>query len=149
LEKLHFSILIDAPKEKVWDTMLREDTYNKWTEVFAPGSHYKGDWNEGSKIHFLAPNKTGKMEGMVSRIKESRKPDFVSIEHLGIVSGEVEDTKSEEVKKWAGALENYTLREKDGMTELLVDTDTNEEYKQMFEDMWPQALHKLKELSEK
>jgi uncharacterized protein YndB with AHSA1/START domain len=149
LEKLHFSILIDAPKEKVWNTMLNESTYKQWTEVFAPGSHYKGNWTEGSKIHFLAPNKTGKMEGMVSRIKESRKPDFVSIEHLGMVADGVEDTKSEDVKKWAGALENYTLREKDGMTELLVDTDTNEEYKQMFEDMWPQALHKLKELSEK
>lgn len=50
---------------------------------------------------------------------------------------------------WTPAFENYTFREKDGGTELLVDMDTNEEYKQMFEEMWPKALQSLKEIAEK
>jgi hypothetical protein len=53
------------------------------------------------------------------------------------------------VKQWAGSLENYTFKNKDGKTELLVDMDINDEYKEMFEGMWPKALQKLKEISEK
>jgi uncharacterized protein YndB with AHSA1/START domain len=148
MEKLHFSIDIEAPKEKVWDTMLGEDTYRQWTDVFMEGSHYKGDWNEGSKILFLAPNESGKMEGMVSRIKKNREYEFVSVEHLGVVQDGNEDTSSDEVKKWAGALENYTFTEEDGKTTVNVDMDTEEENEEMFSKMWPNALQKLKELAE-
>src|SRR4030042_4463914 len=140
MDRLHFSIVVNAPKEKVWDTMLNDDTYRKWTDVFMPGSHYIGDWNKGSKILFLAPGKSGEMEGMVSRIKESKPYEYLSIEHLGIVHNGVEDIVSEAVKTWAGALENYTFKEKDGRTEVLVDLDSNEEFKEMFQDTWPKAL---------
>ncbi|OGU30545.1 MAG: ATPase [Ignavibacteria bacterium GWA2_35_9] len=148
MEKLHFKIDINSPKENVWNTMLDDKTYRAWTEAFAPGSYYKGDWNKDSKILFLAPGEKGEM-GMVSRIKENRKYEFISIEHLGVVNEGKEDTTSDEVKGWAGALENYTFKEKDGLTEVLVDMDINDEYKDMFEGMWPKALQKLKELSEK
>jgi hypothetical protein len=149
MDKLHYSIAIHAPKEKVWEKMLRQDSYREWTDAFAHGSHYVGDWNRGSKILFIAPNKNGTMSGMVSRIKESRPYEFVSIEHLGVVQDGKEDTSSEAAKVWAGALENYTFQEKDGTTQVLVDTDTTEQDKKMFQDLWPQALQKLKELAEK
>lgn len=149
MKKLHFSININAPKEKVWDVMLGEESYKKWTDVFMAGSHYKGDWNEGSKILFLAPNDSGEMEGMVSRIKENRQYEYVSIEHLGMVQNGKEDTSSDDVKKWAGTLENYTFKESNGTTEVLVDMDSNDEYKEMFEEMWPKALQKLKRIAEK
>lgn len=149
MEKLHFSITIKAPKEKVWETMLDENTYKQWTDVFGHGSHYKGTWEEGSKILFLAPSQNGKMQGMVSRIKENKKYEFISIEHLGMITDGIENTTSEEIKAWAGATENYTFKEKNGETQVLVDTDTVEEYKKMFEDTWPRALQKLKSLSEK
>jgi hypothetical protein len=149
MEKLHYSIVINAPKEKVWDTMLEDTTYRQWTEAFNAGSYYKGDWEEGSKILFLGPSEDGSEGGMVSRIKENRKYEFLSIEHLGILKDGVEDTTSDEAKKWAPAYENYTFIEKDGATELQVDMDILSENKAMFEDMWPKALEKLKELSEK
>jgi len=149
MEKLHFKIEINASKEKVWDTMLEDKTYRLWTEPFMAGSYFKGDWSKGSKILFLAPDKEGKLGGMVSRIKENRKYDYISIEHLGVVSDGKEDTTSDAVKPWAGALENYTFRDKSGATEILVEMDSNEEYAEMFEGMWPKALQKLKEISEK
>lgn len=141
---MHFSIVINAQKEKVWDIMLDDETYRKWTELFMSGSHYVGDWSEGSKMLFLAPEENGKMSGMVSKIKENRPYEYVSIENIG----EVENGK-EEVKEWAGALENYTFKEIDGKTEVLVDLDTNDEFTEMFQDIWPKALRKLKELAEK
>ena len=150
MKKLNFSIVINSSVENVWNKMFDDETYKIWTEVFSPGSHYKGDWNEGSKILFLGPDSEGNMGGMVSRIKENRKHKFISIEHLGIVHNGKEITTGEEIKAWAGALENYTFVEKDSnTTEVFVEMDSNEEYAEMFDGMWPKALNKLKELSEK
>lgn len=149
MQKLNFSIVINSSKEKVWDTMLEDKTYRIWTEAFSPGSHYVGNWDKGSKILFLGPNEKGIMGGMVSRIKENKLYEYISIEHLGVVENGKEDTTSEAVKQWAGSLENYTFKDLNGKTELLVDMDINDEYKEMFEGMWPAALKKLKELTEK
>ena len=149
MQKLKFSIEINATKEKVWNTMLEDKTYRIWTEAFSKGSHYIGDWSKGSKILFLGPNENGEMGGMVSRIKENKKYEFISIEHIGMVQDGKEDTTSEAIKVWAGALENYTFKDKSGTTEILVEMDSNEEYAEMFEGMWPNALQKLKELAEK
>jgi len=85
---------------------------------------------------------------MVSRIKENKLHKYISIEHLGEVHDGVEDTTSDRVKVWAGALENYTFIDKNGKTELVVDMDINEEFVEMFEGMWPKALKKLKSLCE-
>jgi len=150
MQKLNFKIDINAPKEKVWHTMLDDATYRLWTTPFSEGSYYKGDWSKGSKILFLGPNpETGKEGGMVSRIAENKHYEYISIEHLGIINDGVEDTTSDEVKIWAGALENYTFKEVNGKTTVLVNMDINDEYKEMFEGMWPKALKKLKELAEK
>lgn len=157
MKTLHFSIHINAPKGKVWHTMLDDATYREWTRGFNEGGYYKGTWEKGSKMLFLGPDpKTGKEGGMVSRIAENRPYEYISIEHLGIIQNGVEDTTSEEAKKWAPAYENYTFTEKDpstssgqATTELLVDMDTAEEQAAEFEKMWPAALQKLKELSEK
>lgn len=149
MQTLHFSIIINAPVEKVWDTMLGDATYRKWTEVFNPGSYYKGSWDKGSEIRFLGPNpETGKEGGMISRIAENRTHEFVSIEHIGMVEDGVDDTTSEKVKAWLPAYENYTFVSKDGGTEVKVDLDTVDEYADMFNDMWPKSLESLKKLCE-
>jgi uncharacterized protein YndB with AHSA1/START domain len=148
-QKLRFAIDINAPKKKVWDTMLGDETYRVWTSAFSPqGSWFEGDWNQGSSIRFLGPGKDGTPQGMVSRIKENRPYEYISIEHLGVVENGKEDTTSAAVKDWAGAHENYTFTEKNGVTHVEVDMDSDEKHRQMFEDMWPKALQKLKELAE-
>jgi uncharacterized protein YndB with AHSA1/START domain len=150
MNHLHFSIEIDAPRQVVWDTMIADETYRAWTEAFSPGSHYVGDWKQGSKILFLGPDpKSGKLGGMISRIKEIRQHEFISIEHLGMVLEGKEDTSSEAAKAWAGALENYTFKQNGSTTELSVDVDIAEEFREMFENTWPKALNRLKELAEK
>lgn len=144
-QKLHFSTRIRAPKEKVWNTMLNDETYREWTSAFTEGSHFKGSWEKGSKILFLDPSG----QGMVSRIAENKLHEFISIEHIGFVNDGKEDTESEGAKAAAGAHENYTFKESDGTTEVLVDMDSNDEYKAMLEEIWPKALAKLKDLCER
>jgi hypothetical protein len=148
LEMLHFEILINATVEKVYRTMLDEIPYEEWTEVFSPGSHYKGSWEKGSKILFLGPDKNGEMGGMVSRIKENIPSKFVSIEHLGIVQNGKEVTTGKDIESWAGSLENYTFEQVNGNTLLSVDMHSNQEFKAYFLETWPKALNKLKAICE-
>jgi hypothetical protein len=149
MKKLHFTIQINAPKEKVWHVMLDDATYRQWTEAFNKGSYYKGDWTKGSKILFMGPDpSTGKEGGMVSRIAESKPYEYVSIEHVGILSDGVEDTTSEFAKKWTPAFENYTFEEHNGITTLRIDVDSADELAAEFERMWPEALKSLKVLAE-
>ena len=116
---------------------------------FHPGSYFKGDWSEGSKMLFIGPDaESGDEMGMVSRIAENRLHEFISIEHLGIYNNGVEDTESEEAKQWGPAFENYSFTDVDGGTQVRVDQDMMEEYKEMFEEMWPKALQILKEVAE-
>ena len=144
MEKINFSISINAPKEKVWSVLWDKNTYPKWAKVFAEGSDAITDWNEGSKVVFGS----GSGDGMVSRIETKRPYEFMRFEHLGVVKNNIEDTESEEVKQWAGAMESYTLKEENGKTQLTVDMDTSEEYKDYFVNAWPKALEEVKQLSE-
>ncbi len=154
MEKLHHEIFIVAPAEKVWNTMLELDTYKQWTKPFSPGNTtdtwFDGNWEKGSEMKFIGVDDNGNKGGMASRVVENRKYEFLSIQHIGIIDNEGNvDTTSDEVKKWTPAFENYTFVEKDGGTEVLVDVDTNEEYKEYFDTAWPKALALLKEMAEK
>ena len=144
MEKLTFKIMIDAPREKVWEVLWQDDTYRDWTSVFSPGSQVETDWNEGSKILFL----DGKGSGMVSRIAAKKAPEYMSFEHLGEVQDGIEDLSSERVSAWAGAKENYTLTEQKGKTEVLVETDITHDFKDFMLKAWPKALEKLKSIAE-
>lgn len=149
MQKLNFSIVIDAPKEKVWHAMLDDKPYREWTRAFNPGSYYKGDWSQGSKMLFLGPDpETGQEGGMISRIAENRPYEYVSIEHIGIIQNGIEDITSEAARKWAPAFENYTFKEIDGATEVLVDVDVEDEHAEMFNKMWPEGLQRLKKIAE-
>lgn len=148
---MHFEVIINEPVEKVWDVMLGDKTYRKWTAVFNPGgSWYEGSWEKGADIRFYGPDQeTGEVGGMVSRIADARPHEFISIEHVGIINKGVVDTTSDAVKKWAPAFENYTFTAVGNSTHLAVDQDIDPDYKATFEEMWPKALQALKELAEK
>lgn len=152
MKKLNFEITIKAPVEKVWNTMLDDATYREWTKVFnEKGSWYEGSWEKGSPIRFLGPadNETD-IQGMVSEIADNRKYEFISIKHLGMVMNGVEDTTSPEVKSWSSSFENYTFTKIDeNTTKVEVELDVPDEYAGMFDVMWPKALNKLKEISER
>jgi uncharacterized protein YndB with AHSA1/START domain len=142
---MHFETTINAPVKKVWDTMLQHETYNQWTTPFDPSSTFEGSWEKGSKIKFGSASG----DGMLSEIADNIPNKFISIKHLGEIKNGIEDTTSEEVKKWAPAFENYTFTNIEGKTKLEIDLDSFTEYEEMFKDMWPKALKILKELCEK
>jgi len=106
MKTLRFEILIHAPREKVWRTMLEQDTYRIWTAEFMAGSYYEGSWEQGERIRFLSPEGGG----MTAVIDENRPFEHISVRHLGEIREGVDDTESDAVKSWAGnAFERYTL----------------------------------------
>ena len=149
MERVRYSITMNCPVDKAYDTMLDQEHYKYWTAAFNPSSRYEGSWQEGSKIRFIGEDQDGNSGGMLSRIKKNIPNEFVSIEHYGIIENGKEITEGEKVKAFAGTLENYTFREKDGKTEVIVEFDTDENWKDYFSTTWPKALDKLKEICEK
>jgi uncharacterized protein YndB with AHSA1/START domain len=146
---MQFEITINAPRKRVWEILWGKETYPVWTKAFSEDSQVETDWKKGSKALFH----DGKNNGMVSRIAENIPAQFMSIEHLGMVRDGVEDYESEEVKRWAGAKENYTLTGTGDKTLLRIDmemdeSEENREMIKMFEGMWPKALNNIKSMAE-
>lgn len=144
MKTLQFSINIKAPKEKVWQTLWEDNTYRKWTSAFSEGSYAVSNWKEGDKVLFLSP----KGDGMYSIIAKKIPNEFMSFKHLGEVKNGKEEPANEETEKWAGSMENYTLKESDGTTTLIVDIDVTEEFSDYFKRTFPKALENVKYLSE-
>lgn len=148
-QMLHYEIEISRDPETVYRTTIDEKSFNEWTSMFIADSRFEGSWKKGSKILFIGVNKEGKKEGMVSRIKENIPGKYISIEHNGILKNGVEIICGPEVDDWQGALENYTFLPKAGRTMVLVDVDANTPFPDYFNEAWPKALAKLKEICER
>jgi len=136
---LKFTAKINAPKEKVWATLWNNNTYRQWTAAFMEGSYAESDWKEGSKILFLTP----KGDGMFSMIEKKIPNERITFKHLGELKKGIEEPKD-----WGEARESYYLQEKNGITELDVQMDAIPEFEQYFNDTFPKALNKLKEIAE-
>ena len=95
-------------------------------------------------MRFLTPGG----DGMVSVIAANRPNEFLSIKYTGVVNRGLDDTTSDDARAWAPAFENYTLKEIDGGTELIVAMDVPPEYEGYFSETWPKALAAINCLSE-
>ena len=144
MKKLNFKVEVNAPKDKVWKVLWDDATYPKWTSAFSEGSHAVTDWKEGSKVLFLGPEG----DGMYSTIARLKPNELMSFKHLGVVKGGTEQPESEETKEWSGAMENYSINEKNGVTEVAVSMDITEEYEQYFKETFPKALNIVKDIAE-
>ncbi|MCP9198727.1 SRPBCC domain-containing protein [Gramella sp. GC03-9] len=143
MKKVYFQIEIDCSNERIFPIMLDKKLYREWTAEFNPTSHYKGSWEEGSKILFLAETEDGEKAGMYGMIEKHEPDTFISIKHLGMLE------KGKEVPFENDIYENYYLEEKNDATSLKVEMDTEDEWLEYFEKTWPRALQKLKEICEK
>ncbi|TDH28605.1 SRPBCC domain-containing protein [Segetibacter sp. 3557_3] len=137
---LHFSITIDAPRERVWECLWSDEGYRTWTAAFSAGSYAESDWEQGSRVVFLTPSG----EGMFGIIERKVEFEIMRFKHIGEIINGVEERK-----EWEGAIEEYLLSESNGKTVLQVNMDTSEDYVSMFQGVFPKALNILKEESEK
>ncbi|KFF19866.1 SRPBCC family protein [Flavobacterium hydatis] len=145
MEALEFTIRIKAPVEKIWSVLWDDETYRKWTAAFGEGSYAISNWNEGDKIHFMAPNG----EGMNSIIANKIPNEYMAFKHIGEIKDFKELPIDEETQKWSGAMETYRLTPDGELVIVEARVDVVEKYIDYFKDVFPKGLEIVKELSEK
>ncbi len=145
IEKLHFSININATKEKVWKTLWGKESYKIWTLPFGEGSYYSGDLGPNARIHFLMPDGSG----MYSDVVFFKENELLVFKHIGNVVNFQEQEINEETKHWTGAFEIYRLVEINAnTTELEVEVDVTDPHVEFMKKRFPKSLEVVKELSE-
>lgn len=146
IEKLHFSININATKEVVWKTLWEQESYKNWTQPFGEGSHYKGDIGPDARIHFLSADGNG----MFSDVVFFKEHSLVAFKHIGNMSACEEQEPDEESERWTGCYEVYRLVEiNENTTELEVEIDVTDKKIEYMKKHFPKGLEKVKEMSER
>lgn len=145
INRLEFSIDINAENEKIWDALWEDSNYRDWSGVFGEGSHYVVEsWNEGSRIMFLDSDKNG----IYSTIDKYVPNETIRFKHIGMVMNGEEQPIDEEVEKWTGVTESYTLQSGSGFNTLLIEIDILAEHVEFMSAKLPIAMEKIKKNSE-
>jgi uncharacterized protein YndB with AHSA1/START domain len=142
MKELQFSVLINAPKQKVWDTLWQDGTFREWAGIIDPGTHKVGELKEGNEIQFIS----GNGYGVTSLVEKLVAGEYVLLRHQADTQ---EEGKQEREKEWTGGNENYALLEKEGVTTLTAEFDVPPELEEYFRDNYPKALERVKVLAER
>ena len=132
------SILIDAPKEKVWDALINPEMIKQY--LF--GTEATSDWTEGSSITYKGQWQDTSYEdkGVVVKVIEN---ELLETTYWSSMSG-TEDNE----ENYANV--KYQISEEEGKTKLTITQDNNkdEETKNHSEKNWNMVLDSLKKLLE-
>lgn len=144
IQKLVFSVEINAKSDAVWNKMWNKETYTQWVTPFCEGTYFTGEMELGSRIHFIAPS----FDGMYSDVFYLIPNELVIFKHIGNLKNLEEQPIDEESEKWTGCFEVYKLKEKEGKTTVSAEIDCMPEYINYMNEKFPLALQELKKISE-
>ncbi|MFZ7133975.1 MAG: hypothetical protein ACOWWR_16630 [Eubacteriales bacterium] len=149
MKKIKKFVDIYTSPEVIWGAIINPSKYQLWTSVFQEGSYFEGGWQKGDHIKFLLADGQRHTKGLYSEIVESDHLKHISIKHLGLVTDDIVDYTSEEVKKWAPSYENYYFEKinKD-YTRFTIVVDVDDEEFTDMSNIWDLGLEKLKEVCE-
>ncbi len=143
MNEMLFSIAINAAKERVWATLWQDATFRDWASIIDPETYKVGDLQEGNEIQFIS---AANGYGVTSLAETVRPGEFLRLRHRA----DTQETGSREREpQWTGSAETYTLAEEDGVTTLAVAFGVPPELEEYFEDAYPKALQRVKELAER
>lgn len=141
MKEMQFTTEINAPKERVWDTLWQDETLRQWAGIIDPGTHLVGELKEGNEVQFIS----GNGYGVTSLVDKLTVNEFLLLRH----SADTQDEgKRERENQWTGGMESYLLAEKDGTTTLTFACDVPPELEEYFKDASPKALERVKALAE-
>lgn len=139
MSNLQYSIEINAPREKVWNTLWQEKTFHEWADIIDPGMYIAGDLVEGNVVKFMSP----KGFSVSSLVEIFIVNELVSFRHVMDIKGDVEVEN-----EWTGGKESFSLTENRGVTTLTIELDTPPELEDNFKVILPKVLERVKILSE-
>lgn len=139
---MQFSVQINSSKDKVWNTLWDDKTFKIWANILDEGTYMVGELIKGNQIQFISSING---YGVTSLVEKVVPNEYLLLKH----SADTQNTgKNERDKQWTGGEEVYSLTEKNGVTTLLATFDVPAELEQYFNDAYPRAFNKIKELAE-
>ena len=143
MKQMQFVVKIQASKERVWDVLWADETFREWAGLIDPGTYMVGELKEGNGVQYIsAENGYGVTSLVVSVIPN----EYLLLKH----QADTQDVGAREREaEWTGGEESYSLTEQDGTTTLTAAFDVPTDLEAYFNDAYPKALHRVKELSEK
>lgn len=142
MNEMQFRVEVHASKEKVWDTLWRDETFRQWASLIDPGTYMVGELKEGSEIQFISAENG---YGVTSLVEKLVPGEFLVLRH----EADTQDNgQHKRAKEWTGGKESYTLREKDDVTTLTISFDVPPELEEYFRNNYPKALEQVKILAE-
>ena len=142
MQKMQFSINIEASKEKVWETLWGDKTFRDWVNIIDEGQYMVGELAEGNEIQFIG----GSGFGVTSLVEKLIPHEYLALRQ---VADTIDYGKQERDKEWTGGTESYELVEKNGITNLIVKIDVPPGLEEIFKGRFPKALERVKVLAEK
>ncbi len=143
MKELQFTIEIHTLKEKVWDTLWRDETFREWADIIDPGTYMVGELQQGNEVQFISAENG---YGVTSLVEKLTPNEFLLLRH----QADTQDSgKRERENEWTGGTESYSLTEKDGLTTLSVAFDVPLEMEEYFQINYPKALEQVRELAER
>ena len=144
IQKLIFTVEINAYAETVWNKMWDKKSYTEWTTPFCAGTYFTGKIELGSRIHFIAPS----FDGMFSDVFYLVPNKLIIFKHIGNLKDLKELPLDAETERWTGSFESYKLNEVDAITTVTAEIDCMSEYIDYMNDKFPLAMQELKKISE-
>jgi len=139
MKNLVFEQQINANREKVWEVLFTQDSYQKWSSAMNEGTYFEGDWSEGSTMNFLDQSNNG----MYNLVEKNNFPQELSMKHLGwIIDGKPEP------QNWEDSTVTYFLEPNENGTLLTVKVNSLDEFVDFFRTKYPKNLELIKQLSE-
>ena len=143
MKEMQFSTQINASKEKVWDTLWRDETFREWASIIDPETYMVGELKEGNEVQFISSHGG---YGVTSLVETLVVNEFLLLRHNADTQ---EEGKLEREKQWTGGTESYSLVENDGVTKITISFDVPLELEEYFKISYPKALERIKTLAEK
>jgi len=142
MNKLQFSININASKQKVWDTLWQDQTLREWANIIDEGTYMEGELKEGNEIQFIS---SVNGYGVTSIVEKLIPTEFLLLKHSADTQDKGQNLRDDQ---WTGGEESYSLKESDGVTSLTATFDVPPELVEYFNEAYPKAFNKIKELAE-
>jgi hypothetical protein len=137
-------VAINAPKEKVWTVLFRDEYTRQWYAAFSEGAYAQTDWQQGSKAVFTDSSNCG----LIGTVVVNRPLEELSVEYTGVLVNGQEDYESNDARAVKGGRETYRLSSENGHTFLAIACDMGPDFFAPMAAAWDVALDKIKGLAE-
>lgn len=139
MQKLEFSVQINADVDRVWQVLFEQDDNGLWPAALDEGTAFEGTWAEGSIVKFL----DSKNNGMYNLVEKNILHNELRMKHLGwIMDGKLIP------QNWGDSSVSYILISNENGTLLKGEINSLDEFVSFFEAKYPKNFTNIKELAE-